>query len=189
MNYSDYSRQALRTAPVTVQLYAVNDTVHCCLCEDLKMAALGLVGELGEMLFVLFDRRFNPRNVDFDEGSAYVEFGDMMWYLNVASVLLDIEFGSLFVDEERVFVRSVQEVLADLLVQTMLFADTVKKICAQFHLIDKDELRLLLEAIGFALQELCILFDIDMFVVFDRNIFKLRSRYPDGFSAERSMRR
>ena len=59
----------------------------------------------------------------------------------------------------------------------------------QGHEINEEELCLEVGDLLWGIAELCTAFGWDMGVVADRNILKLKKRYPDGFSEERSINR
>ena len=67
--------------------------------------------------------------------------------------------------------------------------DIVKKHLHQGHDLDREKLIKELGDIAWYLAEAATALDIDLETVLERNIEKLRSRYPEGFSAERSIHR
>ena len=67
--------------------------------------------------------------------------------------------------------------------------DIVKKHLHQGHTLDKDKLAKELGDIAWYLAETATALDIPLEDVLAGNIEKLRSRYPEGFSTERSVNR
>ena len=67
--------------------------------------------------------------------------------------------------------------------------DIVKKWMAHGHELDKDHLAKELGDIAWYLAEAATALDMDLETVLERNIEKLRARYPEGFSPERSIHR
>ena len=67
--------------------------------------------------------------------------------------------------------------------------DIVKKWLAQGHELDKDKLAGELGDIAWYLAETAYALEIPLEDIFQANIGKLKQRYPDGFSAERSINR
>lgn len=67
--------------------------------------------------------------------------------------------------------------------------DIVKKHLHQGHELDQEKLIKELGDIAWYLAEAATALDIDLETVLERNIEKLKSRYPEGFSAERSIHR
>lgn len=68
-------------------------------------------------------------------------------------------------------------------------ADLVKKAYMQGHNIDRDKIIEELGDVCWYIAEMATALDLPMELIFDNNITKLRRRYPDGFSAERSIHR
>jgi len=67
--------------------------------------------------------------------------------------------------------------------------DIVKKHLAQGHDLNRDALVKELGDVAWYLAETAYALDIPLEEVLQRNIEKLRSRYPDGFSTEHSISR
>ena len=67
--------------------------------------------------------------------------------------------------------------------------DIVKKHLHQGHELDREKLVKELGDIAWYLAETAAALDISLEEVLERNIEKLRSRYPEGFSTERSVNR
>ena len=67
--------------------------------------------------------------------------------------------------------------------------DIVKKHLHQGHELDKDKLAKELGDIAWYLAETATALDVSLEDVLAGNIEKLRSRYPEGFSTERSVNR
>ena len=67
--------------------------------------------------------------------------------------------------------------------------DIVKKHLHQGHELDREKLIKELGDIAWYLAEIATALDVSLEEVLERNIEKLRSRYPEGFSTERSVNR
>ena len=67
--------------------------------------------------------------------------------------------------------------------------DVVKKHLAQGHPLDRENLIQELGDVAWYLAETATALDVDLEEVFSRNIEKLRRRYPQGFAAQRSLKR
>jgi len=67
--------------------------------------------------------------------------------------------------------------------------DIVKKHLAQGHELDREALVKELGDIAWYLAEAAYALDVPLEEVFQRNIEKLKRRYPDGFSEEQSIHR
>lgn len=67
--------------------------------------------------------------------------------------------------------------------------DIVKKHLAQGHPLDREKLIKELGDVAWYLAETAYALEVPLEEVLQRNIEKLRERYPEGFSSERSMDR
>ena len=67
--------------------------------------------------------------------------------------------------------------------------DIVKKHLAQGHELNKEALIKELGDVAWYLAEAAFALDVDLETVLEGNINKLKARYPDGFSEERSINR
>lgn len=67
--------------------------------------------------------------------------------------------------------------------------DIVKKHIAQGHRLDKEHLLEELGDIAWYLAETAYALDCDLETIFSKNIEKLKKRYPEGFSSEKSQNR
>ena len=65
----------------------------------------------------------------------------------------------------------------------------VKKHLAQGHPLDREALIRELADVAWYLAETATALDLDLDAVLSQNLAKLRARYPEGFSAQQSMRR
>lgn len=68
-------------------------------------------------------------------------------------------------------------------------ADTIKKAVFHRHGVNRDELIKELGDVLWYVAALCSKLDVSMSDVMDRNIAKLRQRYPDGYTSADSMAR
>lgn len=69
------------------------------------------------------------------------------------------------------------------------FADLVKKVVYHNHDLNVEKLNEELGDILWYIAEACTQLDISMGTIAERNIAKLKHRYPEGFSSERSINR
>ena len=67
--------------------------------------------------------------------------------------------------------------------------DIVKKHLAQGHELDREHLIKELGDIAWYLAEVATVLDVELEDVLIRNIEKLKARYPEGFSVEKSLNR
>jgi len=68
-------------------------------------------------------------------------------------------------------------------------ADYVKKVVGHNHPLDKETIIKELGDVLWYVAEICSTISVDMSDVAQKNIDKLRARYPEGFSTERSINR
>lgn len=174
MNLSAYQREAHRTA--------IQQTDPR---FDVATVALGLAGEAGE-IFELFLRG------DPHPDLLTKEVGDLLWYIAEGATITGRDLADLDLDrrlDAEILAAPTAEVAGHLLVEACKITDYLKKVVIHGHNLDVDRFqaglgsllasaRLLLERAGLSLDEAC-----------ERNIAKLKSRYPAGFDLERSMNR
>jgi NTP pyrophosphatase (non-canonical NTP hydrolase) len=67
--------------------------------------------------------------------------------------------------------------------------DYLKKVVGHGHKLDRDKLVKELGDVLWYVAEICSAINADMSDVAQQNIDKLKDRYPDGFSSERSINR
>lgn len=67
--------------------------------------------------------------------------------------------------------------------------DIVKKWLAQGHALNKENLIKELGDIAWYLAETATALDVSLEDVFEKNLDKLKNRYPEGFDSDRSVRR
>jgi len=72
VDFKEYSEKALRTAPTYETIY-----------EQLNNAALGLAGEVGEVVDHIKKALFQGHEIDYEYLAK--EAGDVQWYLNLLS--------------------------------------------------------------------------------------------------------
>lgn len=67
--------------------------------------------------------------------------------------------------------------------------DIVKKHLAQGHELDREKIIKELGDVAWYMAEIATVLDVELEEVLTLNIEKLKKRYPDGFSAEKSLNR
>ena len=67
--------------------------------------------------------------------------------------------------------------------------DIVKKHLAQGHALDKEKIIKELGDVAWYMAEIATVLDVELEDVFVQNIEKLKKRYPEGFSVEKSVNR
>lgn len=199
MKLKEYQALAARTAPVHLS------------DEDRRMnCAMGLVGEFGELVDLMKKRRFHGQTLDAHYDSeptpTYAdyrqtrdadkrnaehcqwwmdslkasydaelrdEFGDAMWYLSESATIsgLPLELPECY--DEPSGLIGIANMIADAAAAVngrYLNGSNLRSLVG--------DMRWLIERHGFTLDE-----------VLERNVEKLRERYPDGFSEQASRER
>ncbi len=137
----------------------------------LAMVGLGLCGETQEVTNVA------------SRDEAIKEAGDIYWYLAIGCEVIGISF-----EDQCHRLRVADFVNADIIKSACEFADQAKKVAFQGHEFDYElsgRLVRLTIMLGLWIKRK----KLKMSDVFQANVDKLRKRYPDGFSAERSVNR
>lgn len=182
MNFEEYRVSALRTAASLTP------------AEKLINAALGLHGEPGEIADTVKKARFQGHAID--EAKIANEIGDVLWYIALA--VSGLKEGGLngladFNDGDHFDLGEPHAPMTDLLSDTLNFCSHAAWVSGMLYAVvqNKDPHR----------EYDMIIWLIDTLAVFAKhfnvtlercaalNIEKLRRRYPDGFSAERSLNR
>jgi NTP pyrophosphatase (non-canonical NTP hydrolase) len=160
VNANEYQELAMRTAAGSRKHGDLNALV---------VMALGLCGESAELL---------------DEDADRVkELGDCWWYAAVLAKLIDdSEFEGYILVSFNGHADT-----TDLFKSAGKIADYVKKVFGHGHELDKRKLKELLGAYIVNLQ--CVTGALNLSTIWEANIEKLKKRYPDGFSSERSINR
>lgn len=171
MNGKEYQEACLRTAADDDQ---IGRLVNC---------ALGLAGETGELAAIIE----GPYSTELEP--LISELGDLWWYTAMAQHALgycdlDLYTVSPTIEDATVFAES--ERVLNLVAATGAFADRVKKVVFQGHPLETHEEKLK-EHIADIVQRLADIGKPQL--VWEKNIEKLRKRYPEGFSEERSLHR
>lgn len=158
--YHDYQKLALRTAP--------QDTPQ----RHLIHAALGMAGELGEIL------------TSTDDDNLVEELGDYLWYFCLFMFatnadIEDYEFESLFIEDLEV----------DFVNYTATIVDQVKRHVyyhTDFNRVKLEEaLRHVLKCVSMYASE-C---SVSINKIMELNIKKLMVRYPDQYCSRRAVER
>lgn len=172
MEWSEYQALAMRTA---------NDDLPK--AERLENAALGLVGESGEIAYLIKKHVHHGHILNRD--TVIEECGDLLWYVGQAC--------SVYPNRE-IKIRMVVE--SDTLAQAALELNhwtscAAHTICLYLQ-IGTPQPEILFSYLGYALGALAYflrLLNSSIAEAQEINIAKLRQRYPDGFSSEASINR
>jgi NTP pyrophosphatase (non-canonical NTP hydrolase) len=152
---------------------------------QLASMALGITGELGELVEIFLD----PHDDDTHHDLVKNELGDVCFYTANLCTILSLDWTSLFEFEDameqenasRAFLRTIQYGAA--------IADTVKKTVAQGHVLNIDKILENLKMLAKSLVVIADFYGMSLYEVLEYNHLKVRKRYPDGFKPEHSINR
>lgn len=169
MDFKDYMPLAMRTCPSTIM-----DT------DKLKNAAFGLIGEIGEVADLFKKNLYQGHELRLDDLSK--ELGDVCWYVAEAATALNIEPD--WTECENISCDEVLFVLATSVIHA-------GNIAAGAHLGELAKspkaVKQLLSNILSGVMAIAKKYGIKNFL--EENICKLKSRYPEGFTASASIER
>lgn len=173
MNLNEYQKLAQRTD-------ATKDDA-----EKQLNAKLGLIGESGEVVDELKKWKFQSGSMAMPEEKLLEELGDVLWYCaalltanhaEMETVLsISRENGTVLQSDMEIFIPHAV-LLASACCDIFGLKQASSKVAYAgiiIQIIDS-----LCEALGYSLSDCC-----------ERNIEKLKKRYPDGFDPERSLHR
>lgn len=173
MDFNEYQFLAMRTSP----------DGH----DRILNGLLGLIGESGEIVDIVKKHMFqSTAGTPLPTDKLIEEMGDVMWY--VAETVTGFGYTLEHVlGPHRIATAGGKDELHECVAA---IACTASCVCANFYLGMSNESALphivnLYKAIYIA----CCILGTTIDHVMERNIEKLRKRYPDGFDPERSMNR
>ena len=169
LTFSEYMPQAMRTCPTTL-----TDT------DKLKNAAFGLIGEIGEVADLFKKSLYQGHELRIDDLTK--ELGDVCWYIAQAATALNVNPEGT--ECENISYDEILFVLADC-------ASNAGTIARGVHLgmLEGGSLagNSLLSSILTGVMALAKKYGIES--ILEKNIDKLKTRYPQGFTAKASVER
>lgn len=169
MNWCDYQKLAVRTL-IDEPDFQISDPQVM-----LTWKVLGLVGEAGELAELC--KSGIPSG-----GSVDDELGDILWYVSAISRILCTVMDNL--------VQGNAEWFPDGIVQEACkIAEFIKKGIFHQHGILLDDVLNSLSRIVWYVEAICEKTDRSIENIANRNIEKLKIRYPDGYNMEDSIKR
>lgn len=148
--------------------------------------ALGLCGETGELAGHFLD--------DPDDPGIVKELGDVCWYIAMGCTLFEHELAAIECASRRVRRPQVDPynrhaVLLSINAAAAQVSEYIKKSAFFGHEIDLVEIAHRLSVVWWHIPHLVRIFRVPLDAILEGNIVKLKRRYPDGFSQERSLNR
>jgi NTP pyrophosphatase (non-canonical NTP hydrolase) len=151
----------------------------------LSVAGMGLAGEAAEVLEIVEA----PYTSDFPS-KMIKELGDVAWYAAYLATICELDLASIpWSGEPKV--KNYHTATLKLCIETGKTCDYLKKVVGHGHTLDVDRVRTQLGRVLFYLDKCCasVHVGVGLAVVCEKNIEKLRVRYPDGFTFEGSINR
>jgi NTP pyrophosphatase (non-canonical NTP hydrolase) len=169
MRLHDYQKAAARTISTDFHIMSGKGVEND---YDLIHACLGLSSEIAE---IAFDQE-NKLNV-------HQEIGDGMWYTALGCTAIGIDMEDLDLDFEN------DDTLMDLVVQSGIIADKIKRTLFYGAELDRDIIIRCFGCIVKSLDTLAVTYGTTLETCMEKNIAKLKTRYPEKFTAEAAINR
>jgi len=175
---NDYQANALRTANHTA-----DKTLR------LAVAGMGLAGEAAEVLDLVYHHNAAQ---PFERDVLIKEIGDCMWYIAETASVVGISLESIEMPPKEAVPMEQDDFLGhatELSVNAGKVTDYLKKVVGHNHPADVERIRSGLGLVLRSADSLAEMAGVSLQLVCDRNTAKLKARYPEGFSSEKSVHR
>lgn len=173
----DYQRLAMRTSPEG----------H----DRILNGCMGLIGESGEVVDIVKKWKFQSGDdAELPKDKLIEELGDVLWYCAEISTGI----GSDMIHAPKWFGLKSKNYVGKLHIDALFLAKLAQNMTDALMFPDPDEwspdpmyvVVWIMDVIGYMLKTYC---GSTLEECMERNIEKLKRRYPDGFSPERSLHR
>lgn len=180
MTPSEYQQLAARTLLPEPGFDVPGDQLMLVWC------AIGLAGEAGEIAEAFYAKPTTPA----DRASRITkECGDYLWYIAGICTTLSLDFASVIESGRPVERFPERDPVEALQMATSRVAEAVKKGVFHRHGAERKAFSNQLGTCFYYLTESARQFAISIPDVMEKNIAKLRERYPNGFTSEDSQKR
>jgi len=163
----------------------LSNQFHCESEFDQKVlhSIIGALTEIEEILQNYDDQKLitDPTK----QGSIAEEVADIFWYLSILFRELNLELNFELVQSDNTPFKNLMNILRELL----SFLDIMKKKIYYNKVLDNELMKNLTISIYSYLLSYCYQNNIDISLVLDKNIAKLKSRYGEKFSSEKAINR
>jgi len=177
MTWNEYLTLSEKT--LSTEFHIADDLFY----QKILHAVIGSLTEVEEILDN-YDGTNLTTSVE-KQGSLGEECADVFWYLAILFRELDVkQLPTYNFDSENPF-----NLLMDFTKTGLKFLDLLKKKIYYNKSIDSEVLSNLSLTMYNQMVAYCVLYKIDVEVILDKNIQKLRSRYGDKFSSEKAINR
>ncbi len=157
--------------------------------EMLTNSALGMAGESGEILSLVG----YSSDESFFKDKLTEEIGDLFWYGSMMLTLIEEDLESTLRGNYYFPISDKNNILLGItlctVIESLALADLLKKHLFQDHPINKEKIKYKISEVLLCSIKLLELIEVDLESVLQGNINKLSSRYPNGFSKEKSINR
>ena len=158
--------------------------------KNIQQAILGLIGEWGEVADILKKHIFQGHKIDIDH--LIEELGDCCWY---GMLLIDeakLDTHVIFYKNWRVNSSSYQN-MSDIIGLISNGSKFIGELCGLLYCYSNHGFSLssldCIRSIFWCIESVGNLYDLTLFDIFAKNIKKISTRYPEGFSINNSINR
>jgi len=191
MTSSKYLEESARTAH-TPHFINGDDVKAAYVTAQLMHAAMGMVTEAGELEEAL------QKKGAIDRVNLCEELGDMLWYVALALRTLEktlddvaplaLEFAASF-EREHAAVADLRWAISGLITSSATLMDQLKKHMIYDKPLDAEQFFRVVSQVTSFIMFASVELNVEMGELCERNIAKLRKRYPDKFNAEQALNR
>ena len=174
MIFNDYVKLATRTESTAKDLNDLN--------LRLLHAALGMATEIIELEEDFFKVKY--KNFALDHINVKIECGDVFWYIAIAADVLNLNITEIFKNPQyRLEISTTPPYHSEMVkIEVGNFLDIIKRHIFYRKLYNIDKIKEILTNITIEMCKLVYSLNFDLDDVLEKNISKLRSRYPDKYS-------
>lgn len=146
--------------------------------EKLLHGTIGILTEIEEILENYVDDKFDNVNV-------LEEVGDIFWYLSILSREFNIDISDISETNEK----NPKKIMISIIIDSLKMLDILKKKLYYNKEIKDDMIVILTKSILSKLVSYSNIYNIEIPEIFNKNINKLRIRYPEKFDPDLAINR
>jgi len=179
MNADEYQQLAARTLIDRPEVPFSDDEIMLMWC------VMGLTGEAGEVAKVLYSAFGNKPSAVVE---LKKEIGDVCWYIAGICTKAHIDMSDLLCADILPATSHIT-LAVEIAEKACAVSEYLKKAICHRHGLDRALLILLLSRLYRRIVAACEMHEIAITDAMQVNIEKLKARYPEGYSSERSINR
>lgn len=172
MNIQQYREEAKRTCP----------SLGSKLLDSLHMT-IGMMTEIGEIASAFCE----PSEGGIDLVNLLEEISDIQWYLANYANMHELEYPNIL--QRDVICYPDKWAFGYVIRYTSELADFDKKLLAYGKSVDEYKRKEIFDHLYLSILDMCQQHHLDMEYGLERNIAKLRQRFPDKFDADKAINR